>query len=559
MEDTPSPAQLPPRRSRPFVAAIGSGAAFFLAFPPVDQGTLGWFALAPFFSLARSDARAWRVYLAAWAGGLVFGMLSLSWVAAADVGGAFWMGLYMSLWWPLALLPARLAVRRGRVPLIVAGPVAWVGMEYLRAHVVSGFPWYHVGHTQHAYLIAIQMCDVFGTWGLSLLMVAANVLWLDLLSLPLLRPGSTPRLVPSQKWKTAAVLGLVAASWIYGGIRLATANHRPGPRVALLQSDFLQGLKNENRAAEMLARMDALVFKALEPSTRPDLLVWPETTYPPGLVEFDPALTERDFARLAAEHDDRSTPHDWRTRRLRIQNELHGMADDAGVPIVVGATAYDFRPGVLERFNSAALFAPGRTEVLRYDKRALVPVGEYFPFLDLFPWLIALTPYEEGYVPSLTHGRSAVAMTSRGVRYAPIICFEDTLPHVARSSAIQSPRPDVLLNLTNDGWFRGTAEPRTHLFISIFRCVELRVPMARAVNTGISAVIDGDGRVRESLPVERESVLTAEVPLDGRFSLYRVVGDALGLACLVATLGMIPFATFSPRHLTPLAQPRSVG
>ena len=558
MADTPSPAKISPRRSRPFVAAIASGIAFFLAFPPVDQGVLGWFALAPFFSLARSDARGWRVYLAAWAGGLAFGMLSLSWVSAADVGGAFWMGLYMSLWWPMALLPTRLAVRRARVPLIVAGPVAWVGMEFLRAHVVSGFPWYYVGHTQHAYLIVIQMCDLLGTWGLSLLMAAANVLWLDLLSLPLLRPHARPRLVATQRRKIAAVLGLVAASWIYGGIRLGTANHRPGPRVALLQSDFLQGLKNEGRSAEMLARMDALVFKALEPATRPDLLVWPETTYPPGLVEFDPALTEREFARLAAEHDE-SAPNDWRTRRDRIQTELHGIADDAGVPIVVGANAYDFRPGVLERFNSAALFAPGRPEVIRYDKQALVPVGEYFPFLDVFPWLIALTPYEEGYVPSLTHGRAAAAMLSRGVRYAPIICFEDTLPQVARASATQSPRPDVFLNLTNDGWFRGTAEPRTHLFISIFRCVELRTPMARAVNTGISAVIDGDGRVRESLPIEREEVLTAVVPIDGRFSLYRVIGDALGLACLVATVVMVPYGTFFPRHPTPLAHPSDVG
>ncbi len=548
------------RRTGPFVAAIGSAIALWLAFPPVDRGFLGWFALAPFFSLARSDDRWWKVYLASWCGGLTFGLLSMSWVAYADLAGMFWMALFMSLWWPMALLPARVAVRRLRLPLIVAGPVAWVGMEYLRAHILSGFPWYYLAHTQYAYLVMIQVCDLAGAWGLSLLMAAANVLWLDLFTLPLMRPSeSGPRIVRGQKVKAIGVNLAIVATVVYGAARLSTVKHRPGPRVALLQSDFPQALRNGRSMAEMLASMESLVLEALDASPHPDLIVWPETTYPVGFVSIAPNLSESEFNRLAKLWDDRSDAADWRDRQARSSKELHGFADDSGVPMVVGAIAYDFRPGGLDRSNSAGLFVPGRSEVLEYRKQSLVPIGEYIPFVEAMPWLLALTPYTDGYIPSLVPGKGPVIMESRGVRYAPIICFEDTIPHIARVAARQSPRPDVFLNLTNDGWFRGSSEQQIHLAISVFRAVECRTPLVRSVNTGISAVIDGDGRILATIPAEKKGVLTAGVPLDGRFSLYLVVGDVLGVASLATTLGWMLLATIYPRQLPLLAQAPSVG
>lgn len=150
-------------------------------------------------------------------------------------------------------------------------------------------------------------------------------------------------------------------------------------------------------------------------------------------------------------------------------------------------------------------------------------------------------------------------MEAGGIHYAPLICFEDTIPQVALAASRQSPKPDVFVNLTNDGWFRGTSEQSVHLAISVFRAVELRTPLARAVNAGISAVIDGDGRMIDSLPANKEAVLAANVPLDGRFSLYRIVGDALGLGCLAVAVGFMPIAAFFPRHSPSLAQAPSVG
>lgn len=560
MDETPTNPGRPMRRFGPFVAAIGSAVFFWLAFPPVDRGVLGWFALAPFFSLVRRDDRAWRVYLASWIGGLVFGLLSMSWVAYADVPGMFWMALFMSIWWPLTLLPTRLAVRKLRVPLFVAGPITWVGMEYLRAHILSGFPWYYLAHTQYAYLAFIQVCDLAGAWGLSLLMASANVLWLDLFTMPLMRPTPTgPKLVIGQRVKTIVVLLSCIATVLYGAVRLSTFKHRAGPRVALLQTDFPQALRNGRSIREVIATMDSLVAKAGESTPRPDLIVWPETTYPIGFITIDPRLSTAELDRLAKLWDDRSNAEEWRDRQNRSSTELHGMTDTLGIPMVVGSIGYDFRQGRIDRSNDAGLFLPGKSEVVQYRKQALVPMGEYVPFVETLPWLLALTPYTDGYVPSLIAGNGPAIMESGGVRYAPIICFEDTIPHVALEAARQTPRPDIFLNLTNDGWFRGSSEHQTHLAISVFRAVECRTPMVRSVNTGISAVIDGDGRVLDALPVAKQGIITAQVPLDGRASLYLVVGDFLGITCLAIALGFALLSAFYPRQSPRLAQSPSVG
>ena len=178
-----------------------------------------------------------------------------------------------------------------------------------------------------------------------------------------------------------------------------------------------------------------------------------------------------------------------------------------------------------------------------YHKLHLVPFGEYVPLIETFPWLTVLTPYRNGYVPSLNFGREPNSLAIGPYRIAAAICFEDTVPHVVRRFFHEAPdgrQPDVLLNLSNDGWFHGSSELDMHLAVSVFRAIENRVPLARAVNTGISALVDGNGEIRDTLPRQTESVLTVDVPLDDRTSLYTVCGDWLGLSCLAVTIGLVP-------------------
>jgi apolipoprotein N-acyltransferase len=196
--------------------------------------------------------------------------------------------------------------------------------------------------------------------------------------------------------------------------------------------------------------------------------------------------------------------------------------------------------------------SPALSTIHSYHKMHLVPVGEYVPFLDRMPWLSVLIPYPGGRVPGLSFGRQPLLIPLKEYLLAVTICFEDTIPQViARFFRENAPdrQPDVLINLSNDGWFHGSAELDMHLAIGVFRAVEHRVPLARAVNTGLSALVDGNGEIRSFLPKETEGVLSVTVPLDDRRSLYNRLGDWLGLSCLAVTIGLVPVGIFhKPRR-----------
>ena len=201
----------------------------------------------------------------------------------------------------------------------------------------------------------------------------------------------------------------------------------------------------------------------------------------------------------------------------------------------------------------------------------LVPFGEYIPFQKSMPWLSKFTPYPADF--GLTAGTQAVVFDHRQWRMAPVICFEDTVPHLVRNvvsgaSKGDTDRPvDVLVNLSNDGWFHGSSGLDQHLICSAFRAVECRTPVVRAVNTGISAVIDGDGAIREpEVMIDGDTLkkttlidpktgrwrkqvnasIVQTVPLDPRRSLYVRYGDWFAMlccaACVFCALSAIPLS-----------------
>ena len=203
--------------------------------------------------------------------------------------------------------------------------------------------------------------------------------------------------------------------------------------------------------------------------------------------------------------------------------------------------------GSLEKFNSAILFTPEVAQIYFYHKMHLVPFGEYIPFVDIMPWLSILTPYHGGRLPRLSFGREPRLIPLKEYLLAVTICFEDTVPQVINrffDGTAGTRQPDVLVNLSNDGWFHGSAELDMHLAIGAFRAVEHRVPLARAVNTGFSALVDGNGEIQSYLAKDKEGVLAVTVPLDDRQSVYSRVGDWLGLSCLAVTIGLVPLGIF---------------
>jgi apolipoprotein N-acyltransferase len=548
MSGEASQSSLTGRLSRhPVVGGITSGLLLWSAFPPVEWSWLAWGALVPLFLMVVQSGPRLRLYAGAWAGGLLFWSSSVQWVRLTDpTAWVAWvaMAIGLSLWWPGFLALARFAVFRLRIPLMMAAPILWVGLEFVRAHLLTGFPWYYLGHSQFRFLTLIQVADITSALGISFLIAMVNAWVVDLLSLPLLRRTARgPRLTFRQAIRLWTVALLAGACLAYGAYRLSSARFREGPKVALLQTNFEQRYKMAGDPVAMLERIQNLVARALSARERPDLIVWPETSYPYGFIATDPAATTSTLARQASQISADMKLAEWLEKRDKVAEHLHALTDSAGVPMLVGAIYYDHRPDGMSKFNSAVLFEPTARAVRAYHKIHLVPFGEFIPFLESLPWLTVFTPYRNGYIPTLNFGHEPLTLPLGPHRLAVAICFEDTVPHLVRRFFAETPdgrQPDVLINMSNDGWFHGSSELDMHLAVSVFRTIEHRVPLARAVNTGISALIDGNGEIRDTLPRLTESVLSVTIPLDDRTSLYTLCGDWLGLSCLAVTIGLVP-------------------
>ncbi len=537
---------------RPIPQALLSGALLYAAFPPLGWDWLAWVALVPLLLLVRSTAPRRRLYLAVWLGGLAFWLPSVEWIRRIFPSAwVAWLCLafYLSLYWPLFFALVRLSVMRFRLPLVVAAPVAWVALEYVRSYVLGGFPWFFLAHAQTERLAIVQFADLAGAWGVTFLVAAINAWCVDLLTRPLLiRTAKGPR-VPWYQARRILILGaLVGAAVIYGSVRLSERDRfRDGPKWALIQTNYPQGKPSRPTADEILLTYRRLLDAAV--LDRPDAVIWPETSYPFGFVLIDKSLAPSELARQAQAVDPESKPQDWEEGQARVSEQFRIWAQLAGAPMVFGVTSYEFVAGGPHKYNAAVLIDPAadrdspNREFPIYRKIHLVPFGEYVPFVRLMPWLSALSPYQGGTLPSLTAGRTTERFRLGGVVAAPIICFEDTIPYVVRRWWTDGgSKPDVLLNLTNDGWYEDSAEHEVHLMAAAMRCIELRVPMVRSVNTGISAVIDGNGSVVARYPKVVAGHLTASMPLDDRESVYSRAGDWLPLSCLAITIGLIPLS-----------------
>lgn len=577
----------PPRRGALLVTAV-TAVLLWGAFFPLDWGPLAWLAPVPFLLLTRVTQPTRWMYRCVYLGGLLYWVPTLQWMRLGDVQMIpAWLALacYLALYFPVTLAIARLATLRLHVPLVLVAPVVWVGLEYLRSHLWTGFAWYLVGHSQHNFTSLVQISDLVGAYGVSfvVLLSAAAVAecvpaaWFTSLWLlpPVCDLGQAVATAGLRRraGSVVASLALVIASVLYGGQRLRHAEFPTGPRVALVQGDFRSEVKHDPGAAQdIYNRHNYLTGLAVD--YRPDVVIWPETMCPFPLLIADPALSRQQLLDQYPKLD----PSLWTNPRADIAADLRDKAEMAGSRLIVGIGTLIAAATGPEKYNSALLVEPQVGVTGRYDKLHRVPFGEYIPLKDWFPFLAGASSFaaESG----IDAGRGVHDFPLQEWRLLPLICFEDTVPHLVRrmtnaasaagETAQTSSPVDLLVNLTNDGWFRNSSEQEQHLITASFRCLETRTPMVRAVNTGISAVIDGDGLIREPLAFldadsrmaldrdarvrERDTlrdprtgryhkslnaVLIADVPLDPRGSFYLAYGDWFAGGCLVLTLASL--------------------
>jgi apolipoprotein N-acyltransferase len=571
--------ELPVRGKGAWLLSASTSILLWGSFTPLDWGPLGWIALVPLILLVRVVQPPRRLYLAVYASGLAFSLVSLQWMRLGDptMYLAWWaLAFYVAMYFPLFVLLSRVAVHRFAVPLVFAVPAVWVGLEFFRAHLLTGFSWYYLGHTQYRWIELIQISDIVGAYGVSFLLATASACMAGLLPASLL---VRLRLLPEEQatalrtggpWRNAtAVLvsvGLFAAVLTYGYIRRDQADFKTGPRIALIQGNFPTSVKRDPSAALRIFQQHHRLT-GLSVRHQPDLIVWPESMYLAPLLSAAEDLTDDDLKRLAPELPPELPPEAWRS--TAVSEALADMSTQAGAAMVIGIEALDVDRNGMHHYNSAALVQKSAGVTNRYDKIHRVPFGEYIPFKESLPWLRNFTPF--GPYFGLDAGKGAVTFSVAQWRFAPIICFEDTVPHLVRgivkSTSEATPdggQIDCLVCLINDGWFHGSSELDQHLITALFRAVECRTPMIRAVNTGISAFIDGDGVVIEpDLFIDgdkqgRDSIrdpetgrfhkqlnaaLVADLPLDNRSSLYVSGGDwfagSCGLSCLILLAGCL--------------------
>ncbi len=433
----------------------------------------------------------WIVFVVSYYGGLP---LPLS------VGALLLLCLYMSAYLLGFVMLARLFVRRLPPQAVLwLLPAAWVGLEYLRSLVLTGFPWMDLGYGVAGVPLLFQSADIWGHAGLSYIVMLFNSFFV-LAILCGWQRQTVLRLAVGPVLLCSATL--LYSVWRWQQVEEGLAG-QPSITVAVVQGNVEQKQKwrPESALGTVLGYVDESK-KLLEPgvSLRPELLVWPETALP-----FFP-----------------------------IRNPLLGPVEtllrQEKVMLLSGAPWYERGDGGIKDiwyYNSALLFDDSGKIVARTSKNHLVPFGEYVPLKKYLPFLAPLVEA----VGDFSRGEIRNPPVSGKAKLGVLICFESIFPDISRTWVNEG--ANVLVNITNDAWYGKSIAPYQTLAMTRLRAVETRRSIVRSANTGFSAFIDPLGRVSQLSPLFRPFAVTARVTLMQEKTLFVRGGYLLAPGCLL--------------------------
>ncbi len=490
------------RLRAPHALAVLSGVLLALSFPKFGHGAVAFVALVPLLcAIAAAPARGLRLgYLhgAVAALGLLY-WTALTVIQFGRIAAPVAMVVMLLLCLAFALFPllfgwalGRLVATLGPRGLLFA-PVLWTATELLRAHTFFRFPWCLVGYATIDVLPFAQVASLFGVYGASFLVVLVNAL----LALALVSPADARR-------ATASAAGLLLAWGGLGAWALATPVQETGRvRVGLVQASVIQDEKWDPEFAERnVARHERLSREAAAQGAR--LIVWPESAVP-SYFDHDPAVASR----------------------------LRALARQTGAFVLFGNDDLEFpAEGGRRPYVGAKLLTPEGELALRYRKMRLVPFGEYVPMQPLLTVGGRYAAKLVQQVADFEPGTEAAVAAGPGGSLGAFICYEAVFPDLSR--AFVRGGAELLVNVTNDGWYGRTSAPHQHLAMARMRSIETGRTLVRAANTGITAIVDPRGRLVARTALFDETALVGEAAFaDGR-TLYVRTGDALALACLLA-------------------------
>ncbi len=487
-----------------------SGMLLILIFPWYDVEWLAWIAFVPLLASTR-QARPRTALIWGWIGGCVGYLGILHWIphTMINYGGvpvplsygillllvayvALYVGLFTAGWaWSVQHWPAG---------VLLFAPALWVALEWVRAHALSGFPWASLGYSQYLNRPLIQVTEWASVYGVSFALMLGNLIVVQLLN------AAKRRTWHAVTWPCALALSGLMALWGAGWWRLhqmadAESTAAAQVEVALIQGNIDQGQKWDPVVREQIFS----IYRTLthEAAAGPDvhLIVWPE------------AATPFLFANERA----------YQARQLQLAHEV-------GRPLLFGSPTYSREDDRDVMYNSAFLVGPEATVRGRYDKIHLVPFGEYIPLHRLLFFLDKLVVG----IGDFRSGETYTVMAIPQGRFAVLICWEVIFPDLVRHFVRHGAQ--FLVNITNDAWFGDSPASYQHLSMVVLRAVENRVPIVRAANTGISAVIDPTGRLVQQTDLFVRTWIKDRISLAERpATFYTRYGELFAHSCLLFT------------------------
>jgi len=491
---------------------ISSAILLTLAFPKYDIWFLAWAGLIPLFFVVSRNIRK-RVFLWCWFSGSLFYFLTVNWITQTmtQYGGMpLWLSfmvllllsVYLGLYTGLFGYLIKLISDKTSIPLPVAAPLLWVSLEFLKAHLISGFPWASLGYSQYKFLHIIQIADITGVYGVSFLIVAVNAALFGLL---LLRKEGVLR-NRIRVISISSVVFLLVLSLCYGYYRLSRDYNSTdsGVKIAVLQGNIPQDLKWDRS----FKRRTVDIYKRLTNEAaghNPDLVIWPETAAPFFFQEDS-----------------------------QYRDEILDIASAGHTFLLFGNPAYEITDNnVQSMLNSAYLISPDRETLARYDKIHLVPFGEYVPLSKILFFIEKITEGTGDFTP----GRDYVVMELPQGKFGVVICYEVIFPGLVRKFVRDG--AEFMATITNDAWFGKTSAPYQHFTMAVFRSVENRIYFARSANTGISGFISPKGEILQASPIFEESLLIRNIFPSDTKTFYTKHGDMFAYGAILITCIML--------------------
>lgn len=500
------------------VLSILSGLLAGLSFPKYGVSFIAWIAYIPLlFAIKIADGRkpVLKSYMYGFVSGFTTNIILLYWVVVAmnKYGN---INLFVSIF-ALILLSAILsALYYGPFTALIkvfrnasiSGellfiPVVWVLLEYIRTYLLSGFPWELLGYSQYRNLALIQISRFTSVYGISFAIMLFNTLvyeiiiwWYDTKSV---RTYKYPFLLA----KTLIVLLLITGMLVYGDITVNATKKLAATAGKDINISLIQGNINQNHKWDIayqnktMQSYFSLTQQAVDhfPAR---LVIWPET----------------------------AVPFFFQSNR-RYASEVSDFTRSHKIYLLFGSLAYRYTNKGINYFNSAFLMTPDGSIKGQYDKRHLVPFGEYLPLKHIFFFLKKLT----ANIGNLTPGKKNNLLVFNNVKIGTLICYEIIFPQLSAEDARNG--ANLLVTITDDAWFGNTSAPYQHLSMSVFRAVEDERFVVRAANTGITAVISPTGKIISSTKLFVPAFINYKIKLINTKTFYTRYGDIFIYICII--------------------------